>query len=135
MMTHARATTIARVLLVMLGVMDIIRGLMHTYFVRYAAANIAKMEAHPDALFVMGAFGCSNFLTAFIFFLIAWKAKELSGYILALIPLAYLVGGVGMKVSQLSRQSEFNGKYMMTVYLLSCVVVSALFFLSKRKSE
>ena len=120
-----------RVLLFLAGV-DGLRGLFHTFFLNWAALNIAQIDGHPDALLLLGVFGNSNFLTAGLFLLIALKAKELSGYVLGIIPLAYALGILGIRLNGVSMQSEFSGKYMMLAYLGLCTLTFLYFLYSKQ---
>lgn len=117
------------------SMMDIIRGFMHTYRVRYAAENIAKIEPISDSLVLMGAFGISNFLTAFIYWLILLKAKHLSPYVLLLIPVSYFIGGMGIKYANVQMEAEFNGQYMMSFYLSICLFTSSLYFMGSLLSR
>ena len=128
------ALKINAVVLFLAGSMDMIRGYMHTYQVRHAAENFAKIELISDSLVLMSAFGISNFLTGFIYFLVLWKAKKLAPYVLLLIPISYFIGGMGMRLSNVQLESEFKGQYMMTYYLTICLVAALLYFLSKKKT-
>lgn len=110
------------------GLMDLIRGFMHTYNVRYAAENMAGIEPISDSLVLMGSFGISNFLTAFIYFLVIWKAKKLAPYVLLLIPISYFIGGMGIQYQNVVMESEFKGQYMMAKYLFICLLTSLLYF-------
>jgi hypothetical protein len=107
--------------------MDFIRGITHTYRIEHAALNLAQIDPHPDALVLMAAFGMSNFLTGSLFILISLKARELAPYVLLLIPGAYMLGGLGMKVSGVTLQSPFVGQHMMKVYL-AVSLMTALFY-------
>ena len=87
-----------------IGVLDVIRGFMHTFLLTWSATNIAKLDmttGSSDQVFLLGVFGISNLLTGFIYFLISRKARELSPYVLIMIPLTYLLGliGIGLGVS------------------------------------
>lgn len=124
-----RRITIARVTLALLGFVDIFRGIAHTFAIYWASTNVAKMDPHPDALFVLGAFGNSNFLTAALFILIALNPRtaRLSGWVLGLIPAAYTLGTIGLQINGVVARSEFNGRYMMFFYMLTCISVFAYF--------
>lgn len=122
------------VVLFLAGTMDLLRGFMHTYQVKYAAVNLAGIEPISDSLVLLGAFGISNFLTGFIYFLIIWKAKKLVPYVLLLIPLSYAIGGIGFQVvSNVQMESAFQGQYMMSKYLSICLISGLLYFLSREK--
>lgn len=128
-----RATRISRNVLFVLAGVDLVRGIAHTFLLNWAAINVARIDAHPDALMLLGVFGNSNFLTAGVFLLIAWKAKELSGYVLGIIPLAYGTGIVGIRLNGVTMQSEFNGQYMMMIYFAVCVVTFVYFVWVRRQ--
>ncbi|MEO1654558.1 MAG: hypothetical protein AAFU64_13515 [Bacteroidota bacterium] len=134
MLNKEFALKINLVVLALVGAMDLIRGFMHTYQVKYAAVNLAGIEPLSDSLVLMGAFGISNFLTGFIYFLIIWKAPKLAPYILLLIPISYFIGGLGFQGYQgVQMESAFRGQYMMSKYLLACLVSALLYFLSRPK--
>ncbi|HSN66550.1 MAG TPA: hypothetical protein VLS94_07915 [Fusibacter sp.] len=126
------ALKVSSLLLLAISLLDIIRGFMHTFNIKWAAENIAKIEAIPDSMILMGSFGMSNFLTGFIYLLILWKAKNLAPHVLALIPIAYGLGIIGLKLQGIAMESEFNGQYMMFVYLGLCALTSIYYFLSSK---
>jgi hypothetical protein len=125
------AQRISNVVLLLAGVMDIRRGVAHTFNVRYSAEHLAGIEPISDSLVLMGAFGISNFLSGFIYFLVIWKAKHLAPYILLLIPICYFIGGLGMKYQDVQVESAFVGRYMMAVYLSICLITSLAYLLIK----
>ena len=62
-----------------LGMVDLIRGIMHTFLLRWAGVNIAGFDpvtTPSDQFFLLGAFGISNFLTGFLYLLISRKAAR-----------------------------------------------------------
>ena len=119
------------------GVLDIIRGFMHTFALTYAATNIAKLDmaAPGDQVFLLGVFGISNLLTGFLYFMISRKARELSPYVLGVIPLAYLLGLVGITSSGVHGQAAFEGKYFMLVYLATCIITFLAFLWQRSRSQ
>ncbi len=129
-----RAVTVAGTVLFALGVVDILRGIAHTALLRWAAGTIAGIDPHPDALMLLGVFGNSNFLTGALFVFVAWKARELAGYILGMIPLAYLVGSLGIRANGVTMQSSFSGRYVMLVYFAVCIVTFVYFVIAQRRS-
>lgn len=135
MEVSSRPTTVARNVLLVLGVVDLVRGIMHTFVLTWAAANMARIDSNPDALMLLGIFGNSNLLTGALYLLVASRAREIAGYILGIIPLAYAVGIVGIRLNGVSMQSEFNGKYMMLVYLLVCTVTFGYFIVGRRRGQ
>lgn len=132
MLSKSLSLKINTIVLIVIAIVDIIRGCMHTFNINYAAANIAKIDPHPDALYLLGVFGMSNFLTAFIYLIIVWKAKHIAPFILLIIPLGYLVGIIGLKTQGVHMQSDFNGQYMMFGYFAICLLTSLTYFTSKK---
>ncbi|MET1260623.1 hypothetical protein ABV409_14850 [Flagellimonas sp. DF-77] len=130
-MIRKRMLQVCVTLLFIAGVVDFMRGVAHTFRVRYAATHIAKIDPTADSLVLMGSFGISNFLTAFIYILIVFRARKLAPYILLLIPLSYALGILGLIGYQnVVLESEFNGQYMMQYYLIICAAAGLLYFIT-----
>jgi hypothetical protein len=123
------------VVLFLAGVMDIIRGYSHTFNVRYSAENLAGIEPMADTLYLMGAFGISNFLTGLLYFLVICKARNLTPFVLLIIPISYIIGGLGIAYQNVQPEAPFVGQHMMAIYLAICVVASLLYFISKNDSS
>jgi hypothetical protein len=120
--------------LFILGIVDLIRGLMHTFVLRWAGVHVAGFDpvsTPSDQFFMLGAFGISNFLTGFLYLLISRKARELSPYVLAIIPATYLLGMIGIGVAGVHGQSAFSGRYFLFVYFAVCVVTVAVFLVQR----
>ncbi len=132
MLNRPLAAKISAIVLLLAGLLDIKRGIAHTYNIRYSAEHLAGIELTSDSLVLMSAFGISNFLTGFIFLLIFWKAKHLAPYILVLIPLSYFIGGLGMQYQEVYLESRFVGRYLVAVYMAICVLTSLIYFTSKK---
>ena len=117
-----------------LGILDLIRGIMHTFLLRWAGVNVAGFDpltTPSDQFFMLGAFGISNFLTGFLYLLISRRALELSPYVLAIIPATYLLGMIGIGIAGVQGQSAFDGKYFMMIYLTTCVATVAVFLVQR----
>ena len=117
-----------------LGIVDLFRGFMHTFLLRWAGVHIAGFDpvtTPSDQFFLLGAFGISNLLTGFLYLLISRKARELSPYVLAIIPATYLLGIIGIGVAGVQAQAEFLGKYFMMVYFAVCMVTVAVFLVQR----
>ncbi len=86
-----------------LGCLDFIRSFMHTILLKYAALNIAGFDLSTslagDLSQQMGAFGISNYLTGIMLILIGWKARPLALVMLGVIPVAYIIGAIGIKIN------------------------------------
>lgn len=132
-MTKARALNLNALFLLIIACLDVVRGFMHTFLNGFASEHIAMIDAHPDALFLLGVFGISNFVTAMIYFVIYKKAKQIAPYVLLAIFFGYLLGIIGIRTDGLRMQSAFNGQYMMFVYLAFTLIFPSIFFLSKNQ--
>lgn len=123
--------------LFVLGIVDLIRGVMHTFLLRWSGVHVAGFDpvtTPSDQFFMLGAFGISNFLTGVLYLLISRKARGLSPYVLAIIPATYLLGMVGIGVAGVQAQALFGGRYFMIVYLAACVATVAV-FLAQRGAQ
>jgi hypothetical protein len=110
------------------GMLDLLRGVLHTFFVHWAAQTFAKLDlsaAGQDQLMLLSAFGASNLLTGMIYILVSRRAKALSKYVLLLVPCAYALGLVGMKLSDVTPEAAFLGKYFMFAYFGICLATFA----------
>ena len=124
------------IVLLCIGLIDLVRGFMHTFLLTWSATNIAKLNLlanGADQLFLLGAFGISNILTGLIYLVISRKARTLSPYILMTIAIAYLLGLVGIKFDGVHAQAEFYGRYFMYVYLTVCVITFIIFWIQKQR--
>lgn len=124
--------------LFVLGCLDLLRGFLHTFEVNWASATFAHLDlsfARTDQLWLLGTFGISNILTGLLYILISRKAKELSPYVLIIIPLAYLLGVIGLRTSGITPDADFLGKYFMLAYLGACLLTPAIFFIRKHLSK
>lgn len=119
-----------------LGIYDLIRGFMHTFVLKWSGTNIAGFnpETTPiDQFFMLGTFGISNLLTGFIYLLISRRSPELSPYVLALIPGAYLLGLVGIWSNGIHGSSAYGGQYAMYAYFAICIATLVYFLYKNRK--
>lgn len=122
-----------------LGILDLIRGFMHTILLSYSATNIAGLDLSAaqagDLLQLMGSFGISNYISGAALILVGWKARELALILLGILPAAYIVGGLATKFYSakfISSQAAWGGIPMMMVYL---AVSAATFFYGLWKSK
>ncbi len=121
-----------------LGFLDVIRGFMHTFLLRWSAVHIAgfnPLTTPADQFFLLGVFGISNFLTGFLYFLICRRAREVVPYVLIIIPATYLLGIAGIKVSQVHMQAAFEGQYFMFAYLALCVITFIAFLIQRAAAK
>ncbi len=118
-----------------IGMLDVLRGFMHTFLLTWSATNVAQLDianGSSDQVFLLGVFGISNFLTGFIYFLISRKARQLSPYVLIMIPLTYLLGLIGIWSGNVHGQAAFEGKYFMLAYFSVCIITFIVFQFQKK---
>lgn len=121
-------------LLLVLGLVDLLRGFLHTFGINWAATTFAQLDltsARNDQLFLLGVFGVSNILTGLLYILVSRKATHLSGYILGIIAIAYTTGLIGLRSAGIYPQSAFEGRYFMLVYIGLCAIGFAVFLYFK----
>jgi hypothetical protein len=109
------------VVLIILGCIDLLRGIMHTIFIDEAIALFAHFDLSGpmagDLMLQMSAFGISNLITGAMFIIIALKARQMADIALICIPVAYLIGIIAIKINNIVPQSDLLGQYGMMVYL------------------
>lgn len=123
--------------LFLIGLYDVLRGFMHTFLLTWSAANFAKFDmatVPEDQVFMLGVFGISNFLTGAIYLLISRKAKQLAPWVLIIIPMAYLLGMLGIWSGDIQGQAQFEGKYFMAIYFAICIVTFIGFIIRRKKT-
>ena len=121
-----------------IGALDVLRGFMHTFLLRWSAVHFAgfNLATTPaDQIFLLGVFGISNYLTGFLYFLISRRARELSPYVLIIIPLTYLLGLAGISAAHVHAQAAFEGKYFMMVYFVICVITFIVFLVQRSRQK
>jgi hypothetical protein len=114
----------ATVLLV-LGCVDLLRGVLHTFFVDRVAKVFARLDlttARQDQLTLLGVFGISNLLTGALFLLVSVEAPQLAAWVLLAVPCVYAFGMAGIRSAGVRREAAFLGRYFMLVYLGVCVL-------------
>jgi len=126
---NTRIPKFVSIIAITLGCIDLIRGFMHTILLEFAAANIAGLDLSTsqagDLLQLMGSFGISNYITGTMLILTGWKARPLALTMLGIIPAAYLIGVISIKVNAVGyalSQVNWGGVPMMMVYFAVCLI-------------
>lgn len=137
-----RIPRLVTIVAVGLGLFDIVRAVAHTIFLGHAASEIAGLDLSGptgrDQLVLMGAFGASNFITAAALIFVGLTSRAGALLMLAVIPLAYALAGIGTAVwsDGLQGQAAFPGQRNVAVSLAICVAsvgaTLALQLLSRR---
>jgi hypothetical protein len=111
-----------------LGCLDLLRGVSHTLLSSYAASDVAGLDLTGptglDQLVLMNAFGAANFLSGAALIYLALRDRLGALLFLAVIPCAYLMAGIGLRVNgaDLAGQGVFPGQYMMAAYISLCLI-------------
>ena len=111
-----------------LGLVDLLRGVLHTFFIRWANDTFAHLNLSAngqDQLMLLSAFGISNLLTGSVYILISMKAKELVRPVLMLILGSYFIGWLGIQYAGVTPNADFLGRYFMASYFLLCLFTLA----------
>ena len=115
----------AWIILLVLGCVDLFRGVLHTIFLRFAAENIMGLNLAAEAdnqLLLMGTFGISNYITGIVWILIAFKARNIVQWILLVIPGSYALGTIFIRfVYGVESSSKLGGLPMMIGYMIVCI--------------
>lgn len=132
MIVHMKINNIPKfvsIAAIFLGCIDIMRGLMHTVLLEFAATDIAGLDLSSsqagDLLQIMATFGISNYLTGAMLILMGWKARPLALAMLGVIPVAYLIGMVALRLYSVSyspSQAAWGGIPMVVGYLLLSII-------------
>jgi hypothetical protein len=120
---------IVSIVAIILGSLDLLRGIMHTLLLEFAATNIAGLDLSTsqaaDLLRLMGTFGISNYITGITLILLGWKARRLALIMLGVIPTAYIVGGIATNfysAPYTQTQANWGGIPMMLAYMAVCTL-------------
>ena len=129
---------------VLLGVIDLLRGFMHTVVLPYSATHIACLDLSgptaTDLLRLLGLFGISNYITGATLILTGLYARPIALVLLGLIPAFY---GLGLLTIHAAMNpyppstAEWGGRPFMMVNLSLYVLtfLAGIFVLRHRKTK
>jgi len=132
------------IMAVLLGVIDLLRGFMHTVVLPYSATHIACLDLSgptaTDLLRLLGLFGISNYITGATLILTGLYARPIALVLLGLIPAFY---GLGLLTIHAAMNpyppstAEWGGRPFMMVNLSLYVLtfLAGLFVLRHRKTK
>jgi uncharacterized membrane protein YphA (DoxX/SURF4 family) len=127
-----------------LGVIDLLRGFMHTVVLPYSATHIASLDLSgptaPDLLRLLGLFGISNYITGATLILTGLYARPIALVLLGLIPAFY---GLGLLTIHAAMNpyppstAQWGGRPFMIVNLSLYVLtfLAGIFVLRHRKTK
>jgi uncharacterized membrane protein YphA (DoxX/SURF4 family) len=132
------------IMAVFLGVIDLLRGFMHTVVLPYSATHIASLDLSgptaPDLIRLLGLFGISNYITGATLILTGLYARPIALVLLGLIPAFY---GLGLLTIHAAMNpyppstAQWGGRPFMIVNLSLYVLtfLAGIFVLRHRKTK
>ena len=132
------------IMAVFLGVIDLLRGFMHTVVLPYSATLIASLDLSgptaPDLLRLLGLFGISNYITGATLILTGLYARPIALVLLGLIPAFY---GLGLLTIHAAMNpyppstAQWGGRPFMMINLSLYVLtfLAGIFVLRHRKTK
>ena len=132
------------IMAVFLGVIDLLRGFMHTVVLPYSATHIASLDLSgptaPDLLRLLGLFGISNYITGATIILTGLYARPIALVLLGLIPAFY---GLGLLTIHAAMNpyppstAQWGGRPFMMINLSLYVLtfLAGIFVLRHRKTK
>nr|WP_147661466.1 hypothetical protein [Candidatus Prometheoarchaeum syntrophicum] len=128
--------------LLIIGIIDIVRGLMHTFFMEQAIATFAHLDYSAtnisDQLFQMNTLGISNIISGILFIIVALKAKKYADIALLYLVISHIIGFISIPINNIENTSDFLGKYIMLAYIGLCLlafIVSKLYMITHKKND
>jgi len=132
------------IMAVFLGVIDLLRGFMHTVVLPYSATHIACLDLSgptaPDLLRLLGLFGISNYITGATLILTGLYARPIALVLLGLIPAFY---GLGLLTVHAAMNpyppstAQWGGRPFLVITLSLSVLpfLTGIFVLRQRKTK
>ncbi|CAM8625931.1 hypothetical protein MCEMIH22_00322 [Candidatus Methylacidiphilaceae bacterium] len=132
------------IMAVFLGVIDLLRGFMHTVVLPYSATHIACLDLSgptaPDLLRLLGLFGISNYITGATLILTGLYSRPIALVLIGLIPAFY---GLGLLTIHAAinpyppSTAQWGGRPFMIINLSLYVLtfLAGIFVLRHRKTK
>ena len=132
------------IMAVFLGVIDLLRGFIHTVVLPYSATHIACLDLSgptaPDLLRLLGLFGISNYITGATLILTGLYARPIALVLLGLIPAFY---GLGLLTIHAAMNpyppstAQWGGRpfMMINLSLYALTFLTGIFVLRQRKTK
>ena len=114
----------------LIGLYDLLRGIMHTFLLDYSAITFARLDLSTpqasDLLRLLGAFGVSNLITGMMLLIVAFNSRKLSLVFLGGVPFCYGLGHIAIHpilALYPATHARWFGFVPMLVYLSICTIV------------
>jgi hypothetical protein len=132
------------IMAVFLGVIDLLRGFMHTIVLPYSATHVACLDLSgptaPDLLRLLGLFGISNYITGATLILTGLYARPIALVLLGLIPAFYGLGLLSIHAAMNPyppSTAQWGGRpfMMVNLSLYMLTFLAGIFVLRHRKTK
>jgi uncharacterized membrane protein YphA (DoxX/SURF4 family) len=132
------------IMAVFLGVIDLLRGFMHTVVLPYSATHIASLDLSgptaPDLIRLLGLFGISNYITGATLILTGLYARPIALVLLGLIPAFYGLGLLSIHAAMNPyppSTAQWGGRpfMMVNLSLYMLTFLAGIFVLRHRKTK
>ena len=126
--------------LLIVAVINLGRGILHTFLVEYAATNIAGLDlsiARNELLNLMNSYGWSNIIEGILYIVIATKSRNLA-------PLALMLAGLLIPFAALTNNlanislagAKWSGApLMLFIYLPLCLLPVVIFYIQRSRKR
>lgn len=126
--------------LLIVAVFNLGRGILHTFFVEYAATNIAGLDlsiARNELLNLMNVYGWSNIIEGILYMVIAIKSRNLA-------PLALTLAGIFIPFTVLTNNLanislagvKWGGApYMLFIYTPLCLLPMFILYFQRLRNR
>lgn len=136
-------STLPRYLLILIGLWDLIRGILHLFLVEYAADKIAgavpicseeNENADNSYYTVMMSYGASNLQIGFLNLFVACKYPQYSQYMLLLFSVMFSILIITSKIKKVDKNNaDYPGRYVVIGAVILSAMVSLVSILGKGK--
>ncbi len=117
------------VVALVLGCYDLTRAILYTLHLELSALHLSKISLSvtdsAHLLHLLGLFGAFNYIISFMLILTAFMARRLALILLAIIPFAYGMGLLTIKLNAAQyhiAQAGFRSMIPLFVYLSICLL-------------
>ncbi len=117
------------VITLLLGCYDLFRAITYTLHLELSALHIANLKlsipAAANLLHLLGVFGASNYIISLMLILTAFTARRLALIMLLIIPFAYGMGILTIKLNAVEygiHQASWRSMIPLLIYLSICLI-------------
>jgi hypothetical protein len=126
--------------LLLVALLNFIRGFLHTFMVEFAATNIAGLDlsvSRNELLNLMNVYGWSNIIEGILYLVIALKHRNLAPLALTLAGLFIPFTAVTTNLANISLSgADWGGApLMLFIYTPLCLIPVILFYIQKYRNR